>query len=131
MDETSFPLHYYGGPHGYIHDLRNTYQRGLHFHLPLSTFGIPFPVSGVLAAGPRELHHWESLHQGEYFPSFLRHGVFLLTRSIFIKGAGGSLFVASLLGFYLLIVQLFESIGFPCFLPVGDLATLWDRDQKR
>ncbi|CAG8021157.1 unnamed protein product [Penicillium olsonii] len=48
-----------------------------------------------------------------------------------IKGAGGSLFVASLLGFYLLIVQLFESIGFPCFLPVGDLATLWDRDQKR
>ncbi|CAG8055297.1 unnamed protein product [Penicillium salamii] len=48
-----------------------------------------------------------------------------------VMGAGGSLFVASLLGFYLLIVQLFESIGFPCFLPVGDLATLWDRDQKR
>ncbi|CAG7937553.1 unnamed protein product [Penicillium nalgiovense] len=44
-----------------------------------------------------------------------------------VKGAGASLFVASLLGFYLLIVQLFESIGFPCFLPVGDLATLWTR----
>lgn len=47
------------------------------------------------------------------------------------QGAGGCLFVASLLGFYLLIVQLFESTGFPCFLPVGDLATLWERNQKR
>ncbi|KAJ5333102.1 GPR1/FUN34/yaaH protein [Penicillium brevicompactum] len=48
-----------------------------------------------------------------------------------VKGAGGSLFVASLLGFYLLIVQLFESIGFPCFLPVGDLASVWERDQHK
>ncbi|KAJ5510002.1 hypothetical protein N7453_002105 [Penicillium expansum] len=48
-----------------------------------------------------------------------------------VKGAGASLFVASLLGFYLLIVQLFESIGFPCFLPVGDLATFWTRNQHK
>ncbi|KAJ5362074.1 GPR1/FUN34/yaaH protein [Penicillium brevicompactum] len=48
-----------------------------------------------------------------------------------VKGAGGSLFVASLLGFYLLIVQLFESIGFPCFLPVGDLASVWERNQHK
>ncbi|KAJ6118158.1 hypothetical protein N7471_014035 [Penicillium samsonianum] len=48
-----------------------------------------------------------------------------------VKGAGASLFVASLLGFYLLIVQLFESIGFPCFLPVGDLAALWTRNQDK
>ncbi|KAJ5842232.1 hypothetical protein N7534_012062 [Penicillium rubens] len=48
-----------------------------------------------------------------------------------VKGAGASLFVASLLGFYLLIVQLFESIGFPCFLPVGDLAALWTRKQAK
>lgn len=48
-----------------------------------------------------------------------------------VKGAGASLFVASLLGFYLLIVQLFESVGFPSFLPVGDLATLWTRNQQK
>ncbi|QQK48390.1 GPR1/FUN34/yaaH [Penicillium digitatum] len=48
-----------------------------------------------------------------------------------VKGAGASLFVASLLGFYLLIVQLFESIGFPYFLPVGDLATFWTRNQHK
>lgn len=47
-----------------------------------------------------------------------------------VKGAGASLFVASLLGFYLLIVQLFESIGFPCSLPVGDLATFWTRKNQ-
>ena len=55
---------------------------------------------------------------------------FLLNISL-LQGAGASLFVASLLGFYLLIVQLFESIGFPCFLPVGDLAALWTRKQAK
>jgi len=44
-----------------------------------------------------------------------------------VIGAGASLFVASLLGFYLLIVQLFEAMGFPFYLPVGDLAKLWVR----
>ncbi|KAJ5382202.1 GPR1/FUN34/yaaH protein [Penicillium concentricum] len=48
-----------------------------------------------------------------------------------VKGAGASLFVASLLGFYLLIVQLFESVGFPPFLPVGDLSTFWTRNQDK
>ncbi|OQE41105.1 hypothetical protein PENCOP_c005G08075 [Penicillium coprophilum] len=48
-----------------------------------------------------------------------------------VKGAGASLFVASLLGFYLLIVQLFESVGFPSFLPVGDLSTFWTRNQDK
>lgn len=41
------------------------------------------------------------------------------------KGAGASLFVASLLGFYLLIVQLFDALAFPFNLPVGDLGNLW------
>jgi len=45
-----------------------------------------------------------------------------------VKGAGASLFVASLLGFYLLIVQLFEAMGFPFHLPVGDLGALWERN---
>ncbi|KAJ5757392.1 uncharacterized protein N7511_006086 [Penicillium nucicola] len=44
-----------------------------------------------------------------------------------VKGAGASLFVASLLGFYLLIVQLFEALEFPFHLPVGDLGMLWTR----
>lgn len=47
---------------------------------------------------------------------------------ILFQGAGASLFVASLLGFYLLIVQLFEAMGFPFHLPVGDLGALWERN---
>lgn len=48
-----------------------------------------------------------------------------------IQGAGAALFVASLLGFYLLIVQLFEALGFPFQLPVGDLGALWTRKQNK
>ncbi|KAL2870273.1 transcriptional activator of ethanol catabolism AlcS [Aspergillus lucknowensis] len=44
-----------------------------------------------------------------------------------VKGAGASLFVASLLGFYLLIAQLFESVGLPLSLPVGGLDAVWAR----
>lgn len=49
----------------------------------------------------------------------------------FLQGAGAALFVASLLGFYLLIVQLFEVMGFPFHLPVGDLGMLWTRFQVK
>ncbi|KAJ5539708.1 hypothetical protein N7513_008040 [Penicillium frequentans] len=48
-----------------------------------------------------------------------------------VKGAGAALFVASLLGFYLLIAQLFESMEFPFHLPVGDLTVLWKRKQYK
>ncbi|KAJ5291915.1 hypothetical protein N7478_001166 [Penicillium angulare] len=48
-----------------------------------------------------------------------------------VKGAGAALFVASLLGFYLLIVQLFEALEFPFHLPVGDLAVMWKRKQYK
>ncbi|KAL4805612.1 GPR1/FUN34/yaaH family-domain-containing protein [Aspergillus unguis] len=48
-----------------------------------------------------------------------------------VKGAGASLFVASLLGFYLLIAQLFDAVGFPVPLPVGDLEGLWTRYQRK
>merc|ERR1712113_1098433 len=48
-----------------------------------------------------------------------------------VVGGGASLFVASLLGFYLLIVQLFGSMGFPINLPVGDLTRLWDGSMKK
>ncbi|KUL87763.1 hypothetical protein ZTR_03161 [Talaromyces verruculosus] len=47
-----------------------------------------------------------------------------------IVGAGASLFVASLFGFYLLIVQLFEALDFPFRLPVGDLGAVWTRKQE-
>lgn len=50
---------------------------------------------------------------------------------LFLQGAGAALFVASLLGFYLLIVQLFEVMGFPFQLPVGDLGMLWTRFQGK
>ncbi|KAE8312234.1 GPR1/FUN34/yaaH family-domain-containing protein [Aspergillus transmontanensis] len=48
-----------------------------------------------------------------------------------IVGAGAALFVASLLGFYLLVVQLFEALGFPVNLPVGDLSGFWGRVEGR
>ncbi|KOC12586.1 hypothetical protein AFLA70_278g001571, partial [Aspergillus flavus AF70] len=48
-----------------------------------------------------------------------------------IVGAGAALFVASLLGFYLLVVQLFEALGFPVNLPVGDLSRFWSRVEGR
>nr|DAA06458.1 TPA_inf: GPR1/FUN34/YaaH-class plasma membrane protein [Aspergillus oryzae] len=48
-----------------------------------------------------------------------------------IMGAGAALFVASLLGFYLLVVQLFEALGFPVNLPVGDLSRFWSRVEGR
>ncbi|KAJ5475733.1 hypothetical protein N7475_001462 [Penicillium sp. IBT 31633x] len=48
-----------------------------------------------------------------------------------VKGAGAALFFASLLGFYLLIVQLFEAMEFPFHLPVGDLGILWARFKLR
>ncbi|KAJ6011019.1 hypothetical protein N7451_002431 [Penicillium sp. IBT 35674x] len=46
-----------------------------------------------------------------------------------VKGAGAALFVASLLGFYLLIAQLFEAMAFPFHLPIGDLTVVWKRKQ--
>ncbi|KAL4926779.1 transcriptional activator of ethanol catabolism AlcS [Aspergillus undulatus] len=48
-----------------------------------------------------------------------------------VKGAGASLFVASLVGFYLLIAQLFDAVGFPLPLPVGDLDGVWGRFQRK
>lgn len=39
-------------------------------------------------------------------------------------GAGGVAFIACLLGWYLLLVQLLASVDFPFELPVGDLSRL-------
>ncbi|KAB8266407.1 Protein alcS, partial [Aspergillus minisclerotigenes] len=48
-----------------------------------------------------------------------------------VVGAGAALFVASLLGFYLLVVQLFEALEFPVNLPVGDLSRFWGKVEGR
>ncbi|KAL2847195.1 GPR1/FUN34/yaaH family-domain-containing protein [Aspergillus pseudoustus] len=48
-----------------------------------------------------------------------------------VKGAGACLFVASLLGFYLLIAQLFEAVGLPIVLPIGDLDRFWTRGANK
>ncbi|KAJ5378631.1 hypothetical protein N7509_011750 [Penicillium cosmopolitanum] len=42
-------------------------------------------------------------------------------------GSGAALFLASMLGFYLLTAQLLDSVGFPLSLPVGDLSGVWNR----
>ncbi|KAJ5732305.1 hypothetical protein N7493_003786 [Penicillium malachiteum] len=42
------------------------------------------------------------------------------------KGAGGALFAAAMLGWYLLTAQLLDSVGFPLSLPIGDLSSLWN-----
>ncbi|KAJ5917144.1 GPR1/FUN34/YaaH-class plasma membrane protein [Penicillium verhagenii] len=46
-------------------------------------------------------------------------------------GAGVALFVATMLGFYLLTAQLLDSVGFPLSLPVGDLSGVWNRRSQR
>ncbi|ODM20247.1 Protein alcS [Aspergillus cristatus] len=46
-------------------------------------------------------------------------------------GGGAALFVATMLGFYLLTAQLLDSVGFPLSLPIGDLSGLWDRRRKQ
>ncbi|KAL5332116.1 GPR1/FUN34/yaaH family-domain-containing protein [Aspergillus crustosus] len=48
-----------------------------------------------------------------------------------VKGAGAALFVASLLGFYFLVAQMFDAVGFPVNLPVGDLEGLWPATRTR
>nr|DAA06461.1 TPA_inf: GPR1/FUN34/YaaH-class plasma membrane protein [Aspergillus terreus] len=42
-------------------------------------------------------------------------------------GGGASLFVSSITGWYLLFVQLLDSVGFPPILPLGDLTRFWSR----
>ncbi|KAJ5641252.1 hypothetical protein N7490_005252 [Penicillium lividum] len=46
-------------------------------------------------------------------------------------GAGAALFVATMLGFYLLAAQLLDSVGFPFCLPIGDLSGIWNRTSQR
>ncbi|KAJ5528378.1 hypothetical protein N7513_012537 [Penicillium frequentans] len=46
-------------------------------------------------------------------------------------GAGAALFVATMLGFYLLTAQLLDSVGFPICLPIGDLSAVWNRRSQR
>ncbi|KAJ5937511.1 hypothetical protein N7454_003853 [Penicillium verhagenii] len=46
-------------------------------------------------------------------------------------GAGVALFVATMLGLYLLTAQLLDSVGFPLSLPIGDLSGVWNRRSQR
>ncbi|KAJ6121099.1 hypothetical protein N7523_005379 [Penicillium sp. IBT 18751x] len=46
-------------------------------------------------------------------------------------GAGASLFVATMMGWWLLTAQLLDSVGFPLSLPVGDLSGFWLRVQRQ
>ncbi|KAJ5771435.1 uncharacterized protein N7511_003486 [Penicillium nucicola] len=46
-------------------------------------------------------------------------------------GGGAALFLASMLGFYLLTAQLLDSVGFPLYLPVGDLSGAWNRQKSK
>lgn len=72
------------------------------------------------------------MHPSKYLPRFhsARRGVSSDPYVSSSQGAGASLFVASLFGFYLLIVQLFEALEFPFRLPVGDLGALWVQKQQ-
>lgn len=47
-----------------------------------------------------------------------------------VVGAGASLFVTSLLGWYMLLAQLVDSVGFPLPVPVGDLSHFWNRNKQ-
>ncbi|OQV11304.1 hypothetical protein CLAIMM_15160 [Cladophialophora immunda] len=47
-----------------------------------------------------------------------------------IVGGGASLFVTSILGWYLLMVQLFDTVNLPIKLPVGDLSRFWEKRRR-
>lgn len=47
------------------------------------------------------------------------------------RQAGGAfLFISACSGFYLVVVQISESVDMPFTLPVGDLAPLWPKKKK-
>jgi hypothetical protein len=46
------------------------------------------------------------------------------------KGTGASWFAISVLGWYLLAIQLLSTMGIPINLPVGDLTHTWDKKAK-
>lgn len=48
-----------------------------------------------------------------------------------LQGAGAALFVATIMGWWLLTAQLLASVGFPFSVPVLDLSGRWLRTQKR
>ncbi|KAM0753049.1 hypothetical protein T439DRAFT_378786 [Meredithblackwellia eburnea MCA 4105] len=54
-----------------------------------------------------------------------------MSKAVALSKAGGAfLFVSASSGFYLVIVQLFESVDFPISLPVGDLSGLWPKKKS-
>lgn len=46
------------------------------------------------------------------------------------KAGGAWLFISACSGFYLVFVQMVESVGFPFTLPVGDLTRFWPQKKK-
>jgi uncharacterized protein len=46
------------------------------------------------------------------------------------QGTGASWFSISVLGWYLLLIQLLSTMNIPLYLPVGDLTHAWDKKAK-
>ncbi|GAA5854335.1 hypothetical protein JCM8547_001785 [Rhodosporidiobolus lusitaniae] len=46
------------------------------------------------------------------------------------KGGGAFLFISAVAGFYLVVLQMFESVDFPFVLPVGDLSHFWPKKKR-
>ncbi|CEQ39618.1 SPOSA6832_01162, partial [Sporobolomyces salmonicolor] len=49
---------------------------------------------------------------------------------VVMGGGGAFLFISSCSGFYLVLVQIFESVDMPFVLPVGDLARHWPKKKR-
>jgi hypothetical protein len=46
------------------------------------------------------------------------------------QGTGASWFSISILGWYLLLIQLLSAMDIPLYLPVGDMTHFWNKKQK-
>jgi hypothetical protein len=46
------------------------------------------------------------------------------------KGGGAFLFISACSGFYLVLVQMFESVDMPFKLPVGDVSKYWPKKKR-
>ncbi|GAA5894657.1 hypothetical protein JCM5296_002921 [Sporobolomyces johnsonii] len=49
---------------------------------------------------------------------------------VVMGGGGAFLFISSCSGFYLVLVQIFESVDMPFILPVGDLTRHWPKKKR-
>lgn len=109
-------------------NLRHENECCILHRLSFSHHGVLASNGIVLAIGFGRYAGRKQALQGEKF--LLLIYLFHLLTTDWSQGGGASLFVTSLLGWYLLLVQLLDAVGIQAKLPVGDFSRLWESKKK-